>query len=93
MADIMAHGDRCHRRLKAAASGSERVQVERGDGKQSETVAAEQVNTNAAGGRRGGGGVGGQWSSFTLRSKSVEATAHQTANAFSTSPDIDALLF
>lgn len=49
----MALGDRCHRRLKAPASGSERIEVEGGGGgTKKETVAAERVNINAAGGIR-----------------------------------------
>lgn len=49
MGDITALGDRCHWRLKAPASGLERMEVERGEKTERETVAAERVNTNAAG--------------------------------------------
>lgn len=49
MGDITALGDRCHWRLKAPTSGLERMEVERDEGKERETVAAERVNTNAAG--------------------------------------------
>lgn len=49
MGDITALGDRCHWRLKAPASGLERMEVERGERKERETVAAERVNTNTAG--------------------------------------------
>lgn len=73
MGDITALGDRCHWRLKAPASGSERIEVESGEKTERETVAAERVNTNAAGGevpregRRQGGTGGGAF--FRLRGR------------------------